>query len=192
MRPERPGWLRALWSDLRQSTDANLLGVPRFLGLLYGPIEHRLRIDEALAAMLRRRLAPHVSWRHAFGGLVYLLFMVLVVTGVLLAVYYRPSPEEAYASLQHITTTVPLGWLVRDLHVWSASLIVLLGLIHMGRVFLDRAYGSPRETNWLAGVLLLFVILAFGATGYLLPWDQWAYWTVAELLNAVRAVPVLG
>jgi quinol-cytochrome oxidoreductase complex cytochrome b subunit len=188
----RGGWFRELWADLRESTDANLLGVPRFLGLLYGPIDPRLRIDEALRKALARRLPAHVTWRHAFGGLVYLLFMVLVVTGVLLAVYYRPSADEAYASVQHIATGIPLGWLVRDLHVWSASLIVLLGLIHMGRVFLDRAYGSPRETNWLAGVLLLFVILAFGATGYLLPWDQWAYWTVTELLAAVRAVPVLG
>ena len=189
---ERPGWFRQLWSDLRESTDANLLGVPRFLGLLYGPIDHRLRIDEALRKALRRPLAPHVSWRHAFGGLVYLLFMVLVVTGVLLAVYYRPSADEAYASVQHIVTGVPMGWLIRDLHVWSASLIVLLALLHMARVFIDRAYGSPRETNWLVGVFLLFVILGFGATGYLLPWDQWAYWTVTELLNALRALPVLG
>jgi len=185
-------WLREFWTDLRESVDPSLLGVPRFLGLLYGPIDHHLRFDEALRQALNRRLPAHVTWRHALGGITYLLFVVLVVTGVLLAVYYRPSTAEAYPSIQYIMTGVTLGWLVRNLHVWSASLIVLVTLLHLARVFLDRAYGPPRETNWLIGVLLLFVILAFGATGYLLPWDQWAYWTVAELLNGLRALPVVG
>jgi quinol-cytochrome oxidoreductase complex cytochrome b subunit len=142
--------------------------------------------------MLRYRLATHVGWRHVFGGITYLLFIVLVVTGVLLSFYYRPSPQEAYPSIQYIVSEVPMGWLVRGLHVWSANLIVIAVLAHMARVFFAGAYKPPRETNWLVGLLLLFVVLGFGATGYLLPWDQWAYWTVTEVLDTASRVPVLS
>jgi len=185
-------WAAQLWADLKASTDAGLLGILRFLGLLYGPIDARLPIDQAFRKALRYRLAPHVGWRHALGGIAYLLFIILVVTGVLLSVHYRPSAQEAYPSLQHIMSNVTLGWLIRDLHVWSASLLVLVVLAHMARVFFDVAYKPPRETNWLVGVLLLFLVMAFGASGYLLPWDQWAYWTVTEALNALAAVPLIG
>lgn len=185
-------WLAQFWADLKRSTDAGLLGVGRFLGLLYGPIDRSLPIDQALRKSLRYRLSPHVGWRHAFGGITYLLLMVLVVTGVLLSFYYRPSPQEAYPSVQYIVSEVPLGWLVRDLHVWSANLIVVALLLHMARVFFAAAYKPPRETNWVVGVLLLFVVLAFGGTGYLLPWDQWAYWTVTEVLDTVEKAPLFG
>ncbi len=181
-----------VWTDIKESTDASLLGPARFLGLLYGPINRSLRIDEALRQALRYRLAPHVGWRHAFGGITYLLFMVLVVTGVLLAIFYRPSVEEAYPSVQHIVSEVPFGWLVRDLHHWSANLIVIAVLAHMARVFFEAAYKPPRETNWLIGLLLLFTVLGFGASGYLLPWDQWAYWTVTEVMQAVSQFPITG
>jgi quinol-cytochrome oxidoreductase complex cytochrome b subunit len=185
-------WFGHIWNDVTSSLDASLLGTARFVGLLYGPIDRHLRINDALKKSLKYRLAPHVGWRHALGGVTYLLFMILVVTGVLLALYYRPSVEEAYPSVQHIVSEVSFGWLIRDLHVWSANLIVIAVLAHMGRVFFEAAYKPPRETNWLVGLLLLFVILAFGATGYLLPWDQWAYWTATEVLEAVSVVAVAG
>lgn len=185
-------WAAQLWADLKASTDAGLLGILRFLGLLYGPIDARLPIDQAFRKALGYRLAPHVGWRHALGGITYLLFIMLVVTGVLLSVHYRPSAQEAYPSIQHIVSNVTLGWLIRDLHVWSASLLVLAVLAHMARVFFDGAYKPPRETNWLVGVLLLFLVVAFGASGYLLPWDQWSYWTVTEALNALATVPLVG
>lgn len=185
-------WSGRFWGDLKASTDASLLGVLRFLGLLYGPIDTHLPIDQALRRALRYRLPSHAGWRHAAGGITYLLFILLVVTGVLLSFYYRPSAEEAYQSVQHIVSTVRLGWLIRDLHVWGANLIVVTALVHMGRVFLDASYKPPRETNWLAGVLLLFVVLAFGATGYLLPWDQWSYWTVTEALDMLGRIPLVG
>lgn len=185
-------WIVQFWADLKASTDASLLGVARFVGLLYGPIDRRLRIDQALRKALGYRLPSHVGWRHALGGITYLLFIILVVTGVLLSFYYRPSAQQAHPSIQHLVSRVSFGWLIRDLHVWSASLIVLALLAHMARVLFDAAYKPPRETNWLIGLLLLVVVLAFGATGYLLPWDQWAYWTVTEVLGAVAALPVLG
>jgi quinol-cytochrome oxidoreductase complex cytochrome b subunit len=185
-------WLTQFTADLRASTDAGLLGVARYFGLLYGPIDASLPIDQALRKSLRYRLAPHVGWRHALGGIAYLLFLVMVVTGVLLAVYYRPSAQEAFPSIQHIVSGVTLGWLIRDLHVWSASLLVITVLAHMGRVFFTAAYKPPRETNWLVGILLLVIVLAFGATGYLLAWDQSAYWTVTGALNAFEELPIVG
>lgn len=185
-------WLKHLWEDVKEGTDTTLLGVLRFFGLLYGPIDRSLRIDEAFRKAMRRRLPPHTRWRHALGGVTYLLLMVLGVTGVLLAFYYRPSPQEAYPSVQYIVSDVRFGWLVRDVHVWAATLIVVVLLAHMARVFFDAAYKPPRETNWATGLVLLGVVLAFGMTGYLLPWDQWAYWTVTEVLTAIRAVPWLG
>ncbi|HEX7121324.1 MAG TPA: hypothetical protein VF178_03060, partial [Gemmatimonadaceae bacterium] len=107
-------WAAQFWVDLKASTDAGVLGVARFLGLLYGPIDARLPIDQALRKALRYRLAKHVGWRHALGGIAYLLFLLLVVTGVLLAVHYRPSAQEAHPSIQHIVSDVSLGWLIRD------------------------------------------------------------------------------
>jgi quinol-cytochrome oxidoreductase complex cytochrome b subunit len=184
--------LHQWWDEVRRSTDANLLGVLRIFGLLYGPIERRARIDVAFRNAMRYRLAPHVGWRHALGGVTYLLLMVLVVTGVLLSFYYRPSAQEAYPSIQHIVSSVPFGWLVRDVHVWAGSLVVLFAFAHVIRVWVTGAYKAPRETNWLAGLGLLAVVLAFGVSGYLLPWDQWAYWTVSEGLDAVARAPVVG
>jgi len=185
-------WLKQVGTDVRESTDASLLAGLRLLGLLYGRIDRSLPIDQALRKAWSRRLPSYVSWKHSFGGISYLLFMVLVVSGVLLSFYYRPSVDEAYASVQYIATEVPFGWLLRDLHVWSANLIVVALMAHMARVFFTGSYKPPRETSWLVGVLLLFAVLAFGATGYLLPWDQWAYWTTTEVMNVVRAAPLIG
>lgn len=185
-------WLSQLGADIRDSTDAGLLGVARFFGLVYGPIDTSLPIDQALRKTWRYRLPAHTGWRHALGGITHLLFLVLVVTGVMLAVYYRPSAQEAFPSIQHIVSGVTLGWLVRDLHVWSASLLVVAALAHMAQVFFDAGYKPPRETTWLVGITLLFLVLAFGATGYLLAWDQSAYWTVTEALSALEGVPVVG
>lgn len=185
-------WAGRFWDDLKNSTDASLLGIARFFGLLYGPIDSSLPIDQAWRKALKFRLPSHASWRHAAGGITYLLFLLLIVTGVLLSFYYRPSAAEAYQSIQYIVSGVTFGWLIRDLHVWGANLIVLTALVHMARVFFDAAYKPPRETNWLAGLLLLFIVFAFGATGYLLPWDQWAYWAVTDGLAVLARVPVVG
>ena len=188
----RAGWVARFWGDILKSTDASLLGFLRFLGLLYGPLARRLPIDQAFKKSLGYRLPAHVGWGHALGGITYLLFIIMVITGVLLSFYYRPSVQEAYPSIQYIVSRVPFGWMLRDVHVWSASLLVVACLAHLLRVFLSGAYKPPRETNWLIGVLLISVVVLFGATGYLLPWDQWAYWTVTEFVNAVEALPLLG
>lgn len=185
-------WTQRLWGDLKASTDASLLGLLRFVGLLYGPIDTQLPIDQAFRKALANRLPRQAGWRHAFGGITYLLFIILVATGVLLSFYYRPSAEEAYQSVQHIVSGISFGWLMRDLHSWSANLIVIAVLVHMARVFFGGAYRPPRETNWLVGLVLLIVIFAFGATGYLLPWDQWAYWTTTQGVEVVARLPLVG
>lgn len=184
--------LSRLWSDIKASTDAGLLAIPRFFGLIYGPIDTNAPIGQALDRSLRRRLPAYVGWRHSLGGIAYFLFIVLVVTGVLLSVHYRPSVQEAYPSIQHIVSDITFGWLVRDVHRWASTLLVVVVLAHMARVFVEAAYLPPRETNWLVGVLLLFMVMAFGSTGYLLPWDQWSYWTVAEALATLERVPLIG
>ena len=185
-------WAIQFGADLRASTDASLLSVARFFGLLYGPIDTKLPINQALRKSLDYRLPPHAGWRHALGGIAYLLFLLMVGSGVLLAVYYRPSAQEAYPSIQQIVSEVRFGWLIRAVHVWGANLLVIAVLVHMARVFFAAAYKPPRETNWLIGVLLLFLVLSFGATGYLLPWDQTAYWTVTEALEVLAGFPVAG
>ena len=185
-------WGAQFRADLRNSTDASLLTVARFFGLLYGPIETRLPIDQALRKALDYRLAPHAGWRNALGGIAYLLFLLAIGSGVLLAVHYRPSVQEAHSSIQQIVSEVRFGWLIRDSHAWVANLLVVTVLVHMARVFFSVAYKPPRETNWLIGILLLFLVLCFGATGYLLPWDQGAYWTVTEALDVVAGFPIVG
>ncbi|MBI4519908.1 MAG: cytochrome b N-terminal domain-containing protein [Gemmatimonadetes bacterium] len=179
------GWLAGV-------TDASLLGVPRFFGLIYGHIDHRLPLGEAWRAALRRRLPAHAGWQHALGGVTYLLFLILIGTGVLLSFYYRPSPQEAYYSVQYLESEISFGWLVRNVHFWAANLVMVAVLLHLLYALLTAAYKAPRETNWLVGILLLLVLLAFGMTGYLLPWDQWAYWTTSHELSALSQLPVIG
>ena len=119
-------------------------------------------------------------------------FLVQATTGVFLAMYYKPDPENAYESIQNITHDVTLGWLVRGMHKWGASVFIILMFLHMGRVFLFGAYKYPRELNWIVGVLLLVLGMLEGFTGYLLPWDQTAYWATAVGINLNATGPFVG
>ena len=110
-------------------------------------------------------------------------------TGVFLAMYYKPDPDSAYQSIQNITNEVTLGWLVRGMHKWGASLFIILMFLHMARTFLFGAYKYPRELNWIIGVLLLVTGMAEGFTGYLLPWDQTAYWATVVGININATAP---
>jgi len=177
---------------LERATDARILSIPRLFGLLYGPIDDRLPLGEAWRASMRRRIPAFVGWKHAFGGATYLLCMILVATGVMLSFYYRPSTVEAYPSLQYLENEITFGWLVRHAHYWSASLVVLAVLIHLFRVLYTGTYRAPRETTWLMGILLLITLLLFFMSGYLLPWDQWAYWSTAGGIEHLENIPLLG
>jgi quinol-cytochrome oxidoreductase complex cytochrome b subunit len=126
------------------------------------------------------------------GGLSFFAFIVLTVTGVLLMFYYRPSPERAYADIEDLMSVIPYGRFLRNLHRWTAHAMVLLVIAHMTRVFLAGAYRPPREFNWVIGVTLLVSTLFLSFTGYLLPWDQLAYWAVTVGTNMAAAAPVVG
>ena len=120
---------------------------------------------------------------HTLGSATLTAFLVQAITGVILAMYYKPSPDEAYASIQHITNDVDFGWLVRGMHRWGASVFIILLFFHMARVFLYGAYKYPRELNWIIGVILLILGMFEGFTGYLLPYDQTAYWATVVGMN---------
>lgn len=134
----------------------------------------------------------HRNLLYTLGGLTLITFLLQVGTGILLAFYYDPSTEGAYNSVDYISYQLPLGWLVRGVHHYGASAMVILVSLHMLRTYYFGAYKRPREINWLTGVLLLFLVLGFGFTGYLLPWDQKGYWATKVGTKIAGSVPLIG
>jgi ubiquinol-cytochrome c reductase cytochrome b subunit len=154
-------------------------------------LEQRTRLAPVLAASLHVHI-PMSAKTFYFGGIALFLFGIQVVTGTLLTLYYKPTPEAAYKSVQFITSDVSFGWLIRSMHHWAANLMVLFVVLHLVRVFLQAAYKYPREITWVIGCGLLLVTLGFGLTGYLLPWDQRAYWATVVATEIAGGVPVVG
>jgi len=136
----------------------------------------------------------HVKITHTYclGGLSFFMFLGLTVTGVLLMFYYVPSVERAYQDIQELETNVRFGQLLRNLHRWMAHAMIILVLLHMMRVFYTGAYKPPREFNWVVGVVLFILTLLLSFTGYLLPWDQLAFWAITVGTTMVGSAPVLG
>ncbi|MEK6543297.1 MAG: cytochrome b N-terminal domain-containing protein [Elusimicrobiota bacterium] len=132
------------------------------------------------------------AWAYTLGSATLFIFIVQAVTGALLAMNYVPSPEHAYDSLRFIDEKVLWGAFVRGLHHWGATLMVILTGLHMVRVYFMGAYKYPREMTWVVGVALLLLVFGFGFTGYLLPWDQKAYWSTVVGVNMAGQVPILG
>jgi quinol-cytochrome oxidoreductase complex cytochrome b subunit len=155
-------------------------------------LEERSGLVGGLKYFLFRKVPRDTNWFHTLGSATLTAFIVQAVTGVVLAMYYKPSPNEAYSSIQYITNDLTLGWLVRGMHRWGASVFIILLFLHMGRVFLFGAYKYPRELNWLLGVLLLVLAMLEGFTGYLLPWDQTAYWATVVGINLNATAPFAG
>jgi cytochrome b6 len=133
----------------------------------------------------------HTLWYY-FGGMSLFLFGIQVGTGILLLLYYRCSATEAFESVQFIMTRVPFGWLIRSIHSWSANLLIFVLFIHMFSVFFLRAYRRPRELTWVSGALLLFLMMGFGFSGYLLPWNTLAFFATQVGTEVAGAVPVVG
>ena len=153
----------------------------------------RTPLDATLEFLSSKEVPRHRhSFWYYFGGLTLFFFAVQIVTGILLSLYYRPAPEHAYESIRTIVNETPHGWLVRSLHAWSAHLMVAMLFIHMFSVFLMKAYRKPRELMWLSGVVLLLLVLGFGFTGYLLPWDTKAYFATLIGTEVPKSVPLLG
>src|SRR6187399_2971767 len=155
-------------------------------------LEERSGLVGGVKYFLFRKVPGDVNWMQTLGSATLTAFLVQAITGVILAMYYKPEPTTAYASIQHITNDVTLGWLVRGMHKWGASVFIILMFLHMGRVFLFAAYKYPRELNWIIGVLILVMGMLEGFTGYLLPWDQTAYWASVVGINLNGTAPFLG
>src|SRR3989449_1297358 len=138
------------------------------------------------------RHATNIGYTWGMGGITFLLFIVLTVTGVILMFYYRPAAEYAYEDMKYLMNDVAFGPLIRNMHRWSAHAMVITVMLHMFRVFLTGSYKAPRQFNWVVGVLLLVLTLLLSFTGYLLPWDQLSIWAVTVGSNMGRATPILG
>jgi quinol-cytochrome oxidoreductase complex cytochrome b subunit len=157
-------------------------------------IEERVPMDqEFLREQLREPLPVHMkSWVFCLGGTPAMLFCILAVTGILLTFYYVPSPAQAYASVSNITFKIRMGWFIRGIHQGASQLMIVTVLLHMIRVFFTRAYRKPRELNWVLGVGLFMITLAFAFTGYSLVYDQLSYWATTIGTNMIAAVPLIG
>ncbi len=138
------------------------------------------------------RKIPHVNWFYTLGSATLFVASLQAITGILLTMYYVPDPTHAYDSVVYITTQLPMGWFIRGLHHWGASAMVVLTVAHLLRVFFYGAYKYPREMTWISGVFLLLVVIGFGFTGYLLPWDQKAYWATTVGTKIAGVAPVIG
>ncbi|HUK20288.1 MAG TPA: cytochrome b N-terminal domain-containing protein [Gemmatimonadales bacterium] len=159
---------------------------------LFRWLDERVNLRGAKRDLLDREVPDRLTWWHTLGSATLTVFLVQLITGVTLATYYSSSPDHAYESIQFINRQVASGMLLRGIHHWGASAMVVLIIAHVIRVFAVGAYKYPREINWLVGVGLLVVVLAFSFTGYLLPWDQKAYWATAVGTNIAGTTPLLG
>jgi ubiquinol-cytochrome c reductase cytochrome b subunit len=155
-------------------------------------IDDRTGYRSLVQHLLDEPLPAGTGWAFTTGSMLLLLLGVQFVTGVALAMYYVPTPLLAYDSVRFITDTLTLGWLVRGLHFWGASFIVVAAGVHLLRVFFYASYKAPREVTWLSGVVMLLMILALALSGYLLPWDQKAYWATTVTINIAAGTPVVG
>jgi ubiquinol-cytochrome c reductase cytochrome b subunit len=142
------------------------------------------------AHLLEEPIQAGVGWWFVTGSIILMLLTVQLITGVVLAMYYVPSPEHAYDSIRFIMERITFGRVLRGLHFFGASFIVVAAVIHMLRVVALGSYKKPREVTWITGVVLLLVILGFALTGYLLPWDQKAYWATTVTINIARSGPM--
>ncbi|MDE3111407.1 MAG: cytochrome b N-terminal domain-containing protein [Chloroflexota bacterium] len=139
-----------------------------------------------------RRHALAIPYTWCMGGLSFFLFLVLTLTGTLLMFYYHPTTDLAYADIKDMETVVVFGQLLRNMHRWAAHGMVITVFLHMARVFYTGSYKPPREFNWVVGVLLFFLTILLSYTGYLLPWDQLAFWAVTVGYNIAAATPFIG
>lgn len=155
-------------------------------------MDERIDLAGLRRALLDRGVPDRLTWWHTLGSATLSVLALQVVTGIVLAAYYSPSPDHAYDSVSYIQHSVAAGALLRGMHFWGANAMIVLLLAHTVRVFSMGAYKYPREANWLVGVGLFLLVLAMGFTGYLLPWDQKAYWATAVGTNIPGTVPVVG
>ena len=155
-------------------------------------LDHRTGIHTAARKFLYEEIPASSGWHQVFGSVALFLFLTQAFTGAMLAFNYAPTPGDAYNSLRYILTELTGGRLMRGLHHWGASLMIVVVVLHMIQVFVYGAYKKPREATWMLGIVLLLLTFAYGLTGYLLPWDNRAYWGTVVATNIAATAPVLG
>jgi cytochrome b6 len=159
---------------------------------VYDWFQERLEIQAIADDITSKYVPPHVNIFYCLGGITLTCFIVQVAIGFAMTFYYRPTVTEAFSSVEYIMTTVNFGWLIRSVHRWSASMMVLNMILHVCRVYLTGGFKKPRELTWVTGVLLASVTVSFGVTGYSLPWDQVGYWACKIVTGVPDAVPIVG
>jgi len=159
----------------------------------YDWVNERVHLDDLVEFMGKKYVPVHRrSIWYYFGGVTLFLFIIQVVTGIMLLLYYKGSEDLAYESIQYIMSKVQFGWLIRSIHSWAANLFILAAMIHMFSVFFERTYRKPREITWLTGMLMLFLGLGFGFSGYLLPWNELAFFATKVGTDIAGVVPIIG
>jgi cytochrome b6 len=160
---------------------------------IYSWFEERLSLS-VIAEFLKKKSIPqhkHTLWYYT-GSAILLFFAIQVATGFMLIFYYKATLEEANKSVARIMTEIPLGWVIRSVHSWSASFMIALVFIHLFSIWIVKSYRKPRELTWMSGVILLVFTLAFGFTGYLLPWDELSLSATKVGTDIPRSVPLAG
>jgi quinol-cytochrome oxidoreductase complex cytochrome b subunit len=157
----------------------------------YEWLDERLGLNDLYKGILDRP-EPKGSWWNTLGSASLFLFIVQGVTGIMLTAYYTPSPDHAYDSINYIMNGVAFGWMIRGIHHWGATLMIIVVFIHMLRVFVTASFKYPRELTWLIGVGLFILTLGMGFTGYLLPWSQQSYWATTVGTQIAGTVPFIG
>jgi cytochrome b6 len=156
-------------------------------------LDERFGWDELIGLVRHKTVPQHrFSYFYFLGGMTLFLFGIQVVTGILLLMYYRPTPDGAYESVQYIMTQVHFGWLIRSIHSWGANVMILTAIAHMFSVFFLKSYRKPRELTWLSGMILLFLVLGFGFSGYLLPWNMLSLFATKVGTDIAAQVPLIG
>jgi menaquinol-cytochrome c reductase cytochrome b subunit len=171
--------------------NAKTQGAEAGIGVV-GWLDERTGASPFLRGFLFRKVPKGTNWFYTLGSATMFAFVSQAVTGVFLAMYYEPDPTRAYTSAAHITNDLFLGELVRGMHRWGSTVMIVLLFLHMGRTFVFGAYKYPRELNWVIGVVLLVLTLMMGLTGYLLPFDQRSFWATVVGVNINASGPIMG
>ena len=163
------------------------------VGRLYGWLDERYELDNLIHFARKKTVPVHgaTMWYYC-GGATLFFFLVQVLTGILLMMYYSPSSDSAYESVQFIVSKVQFGWLIRSIHCWSANLMVFFAFVHLFSVFFTVSYRRPREMTWVSGMFLLMLALGFGFSGYLLPWNELSYFATRVGTDIAGKLPLLG
>jgi cytochrome b6 len=154
--------------------------------------DERLEISAIEEDITSKYVPPHVNIFYCLGVITLTCFLIQFAPGFAMTFYYKPYVTEAFNSIQYLMNEVSFGWLIRSIHRWSASMMVLMMILHVFRVYLTGGFKNPRELTWVTGVVMAVITVSFGVTGYSLPWDQVGYWAVKIVSGVPEALPVVG